>query len=234
MTTTENNAVERITPTRLKVLLQTQNVPLLDVREDAEYQEEHLPNAIHIPLGQLDARISELEPFRTQKIYVYCKSGKRSFLACQKLIGYGFSVANLSGGILAFSDKMPKAETLEKIRKYAEGYWKKTGTFAHPDPFVSEAVLKGLALHYDELGKPLCPCNIYDDKAAEVHRGRWICPCDQMRRYKYCQCQLFVAKDGAPITEYLPDDHEGRKLYGEVKDPSPSRFKAAQGETARA
>ena len=38
-----------------------------------------------------------------------------------------------------------------------------------------------------------------------------MCACDEMQIYKYCHCLLFVREDGLPITEYLPEGHEGRK-----------------------
>jgi ferredoxin-thioredoxin reductase catalytic chain len=41
-----------------------------------------------------------------------------------------------------------------------------------------------------------------------------------MRRFKYCHCLLFVGPDGLPITEHLPDGHEGRSIWGEVADPA--------------
>ena len=39
-------------------------------------------------------------------------------------------------------------------------------------------------------------------------------------------CLLFVTADGTPITEYLPEGHEGREAYGIVKDPDPTRGRA--------
>src|SRR5438552_1559382 len=55
---------------------------------------------------------------------------------------------------------------------------------------------------------------------------RWICACDEMQIYKYCHCLLFVNPEGLPITEYLPDDHEGRQIYGLVQDPHPEKGRA--------
>jgi len=104
----------------------------------------------------------------------------------------------------------PTKESLEKMWKYAKGYAEKSGTAFHPNAAVTDAVVQGLALHVDELGKPLCPCNFYPDKEAEAKLRRWICACDEMQIYKYCHCLLFVRPDGLPITEYLPADHEGR------------------------
>jgi ferredoxin-thioredoxin reductase catalytic chain len=44
--------------------------------------------------------------------------------------------------------------------------------------------------------------------------------------YKYCHCLLFVTKEGLPITEYLPEGHEGREIYGLVEDPTPEQGRA--------
>ena len=120
----------------------------------------------------------------------------------------------------------PTKESLEKMWKYAKGYAEKSGTAFHPNAAVTDAVVQGLALHVDELGKPLCPCNFYPDKEAEAKQRRWICACDEMQIYKYCHCLLFVRSDGLPITEYLPEDHEGRHCYGVVTDPTPDKGRA--------
>jgi ferredoxin-thioredoxin reductase catalytic chain len=84
----------------------------------------------------------------------------------------------------------------------------------------------GLARHIEQVGKPLCPCNFYPDPAAEAKQRRWICACDEMQKYKYCHCLLFVTPEGVPITEYLPEDHEGRQAYGIVRDPVPDKGRA--------
>ena len=72
----------------------------------------------------------------------------------------------------------------------------------------------------------------------EIKHRTWICACDDMQIYKYCHCLLFLNEEGLPITEYLPEDHEGRKIYGLVKDPTPDkgrvlRHKAAEREIER-
>jgi ferredoxin-thioredoxin reductase catalytic chain len=122
----------------------------------------------------------------------------------------------------------PTEKSLSRMRTYVQKYWAKTGTSPHPIAEVTDAVVNGLAGHLDELGRPLCPCNFYPDKAAEVQRSReWICACDEMKQWKYCHCLLFVRPDGLPITEYLPDDHEGREIYGLVEDPTPEKGREA-------
>jgi ferredoxin-thioredoxin reductase catalytic chain len=117
----------------------------------------------------------------------------------------------------------PTQRNIDRMRKFAETYARKTGTAFHPEPEVTEAVILGLAKHQDELGKPLCPCRFYPDKQEEIKRRTWICACDDMKRYKYCHCLLFVRPDGLPITEHLPEDHEGRAIYGVVEDPTPDK-----------
>ncbi len=129
----------------------------------------------------------------------------------------------------------PSESALKRMRRYIEKYWQKTGTSPHPDSEVTEAVVLGLAEHVDELGRPLCPCNFYPDKQAELDSSRrWICACDEMKQYKYCHCLLFVTPEGKPITEYLPDSHEGREIYGLVKDPTPDKGREARGKEASA
>jgi ferredoxin-thioredoxin reductase catalytic chain len=128
----------------------------------------------------------------------------------------------------------PKQASLDKMWKYVNGFAAKSGTTMHPNRAVTESVVKGLAMHVDELGKPLCPCNFYKDKAAEAKRRRWICACDEMQMYKYCHCLLFVREDGMPITEYLPEGHEGREIYGIVTDPTPGKGRALKHKAAAA
>lgn len=127
----------------------------------------------------------------------------------------------------------PSSKSLERMKVYTQKYWEKTGTSPHPENSVTEAVINGLALHIDELGRPLCPCNFYPDKKAELERSReWVCACDEMKQYKYCHCLLFVRPDGLPITEYLPEDHEGRQVYGLVTDPTPDKGREARHKVA--
>jgi ferredoxin-thioredoxin reductase catalytic chain len=123
-------------------------------------------------------------------------------------------------------------ESLQRLRRFVEKYCEKSGTSTHPDKDVTEAVVRGLAHHMDTLGKPLCPCRFYPDKKEEARHRTWICACDDMQIYKYCHCLLFVDAQGLPITEYLPEDHEGRKTYGLVKDPTPDKGRALRNMAA--
>ena len=123
-------------------------------------------------------------------------------------------------------------EISKRIKNLVIKFLERSGTELHPEPVVSESVMKGLSKNIDELGKPLCPCRFYPDKTEEIKNRTWICPCDDMQIYKYCHCLLFVTKEGKPITEYLPEGHEGRIAYGEVKDPTPDKGRALRKKAA--
>ena len=119
--------------------------------------------------------------------------------------------------------EQPSEKNVQRMWKYVEKYTEKSGTYLHPDHSITEALVTGLAHHLDTLGRPLCPCNFYPDKEAEAKLRRWMCACNEMKKYKYCHWLLFVNEDGVPITEYLPEDHDGRQAYGLVKDPFPDK-----------
>ncbi len=77
-------------------------------------------------------------------------------------------------------------QSMVKMWKFVEGFANKSGSYLHPQREITEFLVIGLARHVDELGKPLCPCNFYEDKQAEVDAKTWICACEEMQRYKYC------------------------------------------------
>jgi adenylyltransferase/sulfurtransferase len=92
-----------ITAPELAQRLQGGNhIRLLDVREPHELEISHLPGADLIPLGQLAARLSELDS--AQEMVVFCKAGTRSARALELLVSAGFrKVKNLQGGINAWA-----------------------------------------------------------------------------------------------------------------------------------
>jgi ferredoxin-thioredoxin reductase catalytic chain len=122
-------------------------------------------------------------------------------------------------------DKQPaSANAVRRMLRYIWKYQSKTGTARNPQYDVSQKVLLGLARNYERYGRPLCPCVHNPDEQIEIDASEcWLCPCEEMRQCKYCHCLMFVSHEGLPITEHLPADHPGRKLYGHVKDPAPDR-----------
>ena len=76
---------------------------IVDVREPDEWDEGHIPGALHIPLGELSERLGEV-PGNTDLILV-CRSGGRSAVATEFLLHNGFPrAANLAGGMLAWQE----------------------------------------------------------------------------------------------------------------------------------
>lgn len=79
------------------------NPKLIDVRETEEWNSGRLPNAIHIPKSDISSKISQYV-LPEEPIYLYCRSGFRSFHAAQELVNLGYTeVYNVEGGILDWS-----------------------------------------------------------------------------------------------------------------------------------
>ena len=90
--------------------LRADNVPhvLLDVRENDERTLCVIENDVHIPLGEIGSRHSELDP--DSKVIIYCRSGVRSSQAARFLETVGFDdVYNLEGGILAWGKEIDQS-----------------------------------------------------------------------------------------------------------------------------
>lgn len=74
---------------------------LLDVREPEEWTAGHVPDARHIPLGQINTRSDEIP--RDETIYVICRSGVRSERVALALTGAGWQAVNVAGGMQDWS-----------------------------------------------------------------------------------------------------------------------------------
>ncbi|HEX5940627.1 MAG TPA: molybdopterin-synthase adenylyltransferase MoeB [Anaerolineales bacterium] len=97
-----------ITVTELAERVKTNHLKLIDVREPHELEISRLPNATNIPLGQLAARLSELDS--AEDMVLFCKSGARSTRALELLTSAGFKkVKNLKGGINAWAKEVDKS-----------------------------------------------------------------------------------------------------------------------------
>lgn len=73
------------------------SVTLLDVRTDLERENgQYIEGFIHIPVDELRARANELD--KSKPVYIHCRTGLRSYVACCMLAGMGFDCYNLSGG----------------------------------------------------------------------------------------------------------------------------------------
>jgi molybdopterin/thiamine biosynthesis adenylyltransferase/rhodanese-related sulfurtransferase len=72
---------------------------LVDVRETDEWDEGHIPGAVHVPRGHLESRIEQVAPDRSRPVLLYCAGGSRSAFATKTLEELGYeNVVNLAGG----------------------------------------------------------------------------------------------------------------------------------------
>jgi sulfur-carrier protein adenylyltransferase/sulfurtransferase len=91
--------IGEVDASRARELIDSGAPLLLDVREQDEWDEGHLPGAVHIPRGHLESRIERAEPDHSRQIVVYCAAGNRSAFAAKTLEELGYEdVVSLSGG----------------------------------------------------------------------------------------------------------------------------------------
>ena len=89
-----------IDPREAHALLEGGDAVALDVREADEWHAARIAGALHIPLGQLGARLHELPAGR--RIVAVCHSGARSGSVVHALRDRGYDVVNLAGGLLSW------------------------------------------------------------------------------------------------------------------------------------
>ena len=97
------NAVDgyqQITQEEAKEMMDTQEVIILDVREQDEYDSGHIPGAVLLPVGTIDeTTAAEVIPEKDATVLVYCRSGNRSKTASSTLAGLGYTNIYEFGGI---------------------------------------------------------------------------------------------------------------------------------------
>lgn len=78
---------------------------VIDVRESDEWAKGRIPGARHIPAGQLEKRLGEIEKFKARPVIVCCAGGGRSATSCGVLKKAGFTqVFNLDGGMGSWAE----------------------------------------------------------------------------------------------------------------------------------
>jgi molybdopterin/thiamine biosynthesis adenylyltransferase/rhodanese-related sulfurtransferase len=98
---------------------------LLDVRELHEWQEGHIPGAVHIPRGSLESQVEQALPDREQPVVVYCAGGSRSAFAAKTLGEMGYeAVSSLAGGYTdwkrnGFPTVLPRTLDTDKRQRYS-------------------------------------------------------------------------------------------------------------------
>ena len=97
----------------------------VDIREVDEWQEGHIPNAVHVPRGHLESRVEGVAPDRSAPVVIYCASGNRSAFAAKSLEELGYEhVHSLIGGITDWKRNggevvLPRTLSPEKRTRYS-------------------------------------------------------------------------------------------------------------------
>jgi molybdopterin/thiamine biosynthesis adenylyltransferase/rhodanese-related sulfurtransferase len=91
--------ISEVDASRGRELIESGDVVVVDVREQDEWDEGHIPGAVHIPRGHLEARIERAAADPSSPIVVYCSGGNRSAFAAKTLEEMGYEeVVSLAGG----------------------------------------------------------------------------------------------------------------------------------------
>ena len=91
---------QQITQEEAKEMMDTQEVIILDVREQEEYDSGHIPGAVLLPVGTIDENTAaQAIPEKDSTVLVYCRSGNRSKTASSALAELGYTNIYEFGGI---------------------------------------------------------------------------------------------------------------------------------------
>lgn len=100
-----NDNITSVSATEFENEIKGDSVQLLDVRTPQEYDEGHIAGALNINVQSDDfQQMAENELSKNSTILVYCRSGRRSIDAAEKLTKLGYKVINLKGGIIEWKE----------------------------------------------------------------------------------------------------------------------------------
>ena len=98
--TAADGSYQQISQEDAKEMMDTQEVIILDVREQDEYDSGHIPGAVLLPVGSIDEdTAAEVIPEKDSTVLVYCRSGNRSKTASSALAELGYTNIYEFGGI---------------------------------------------------------------------------------------------------------------------------------------
>ena len=96
----KENSYQQITQEAAKEMMDTQEVLILDVREQHEYDSGHIPGAVLLPVGTITKdTAAAVIPKLDSVVLVYCRSGNRSKTASKALVDLGYTNVYEFGGI---------------------------------------------------------------------------------------------------------------------------------------
>ena len=117
---------DEIQPQEARTRLQSEDAPLLiDVRSDRERQTSYIPGSVHLPMGEVESRLSEVAPDPNRPIITYCATGARSRRILPTLAALGHEDAvSIAGGIVAwqalgYPTESPSALDDEQLARYS-------------------------------------------------------------------------------------------------------------------
>ena len=91
----------QLSPVEATLLINREDAIILDVREQGEYAQGHIPKARHIPAGEMERRSKEMEKWKDHPVILCCATGARSNSAAGTLRKAGFNrIYNLRGGMM--------------------------------------------------------------------------------------------------------------------------------------
>ena len=97
----EKEMYQQITAEEAKKIMDSGEEHLiLDTREQEEFDDGHIPNAILIPYTEIENKAEEMLPDKNKLILVYCRSGRRSKIASESLAKLGYTNVKEFGGII--------------------------------------------------------------------------------------------------------------------------------------
>ena len=91
-----------------EIIDQDSDIIIIDVRSEEEYQTGHIEGAVCIPNEVISDQIERLLSDKEQEILVYCRSGRRSSQAVDKLLDLGYTNVKDFGGIIDWPYKITK------------------------------------------------------------------------------------------------------------------------------
>ena len=117
--------VREVSPLEVDLARQAGAVAIVDVRENDEWEQGHIPGAAHVSKAYVEQQIEAAVPDRSHPVVLYCASGIRSLFAGQTLRQMGFTdVASMSGGFQAWKGQgldwtTPSRLTQEQKQRYS-------------------------------------------------------------------------------------------------------------------
>jgi sulfur-carrier protein adenylyltransferase/sulfurtransferase len=117
--------IREVSPMEVEPLRERGDSVIVDVRETSEWDQGHVPGAVHISKSYLEQQVENQIPDRDQPVVLYCAGGVRSLFAAQTLVEMGYTnVASLAGGFQAWKTQglpwsVPPVLSAEQKQRYS-------------------------------------------------------------------------------------------------------------------